>query len=78
MNIINKFLLDKASARGIRKESVKSKSRYIYKNLGRDEKRLKGRNKIIGVSAKEILGRAITDKTLELPGPPYGLPGIFE
>jgi hypothetical protein len=35
-------------------------------------------NKIIVVSAKYILGRAIADKTLELPAPPYGLPGIFE
>jgi len=41
-------------------------------------KRLYGRNRIIGVSTKEILGRAIADKTLELPAPPYGLPGIFE
>jgi hypothetical protein len=35
MNIINKFLLDKASARGIRKELVRSKLLYMYKN--RDE-----------------------------------------
>ena len=78
MNIINKFLLDKASARRTRKELVRNKSQYIYKNWRRDEKRLNGRNKIIGVSSKDILGRAIADKTLELPGPPYGLPGIFE
>jgi hypothetical protein len=78
MNIINKFLLDKASARRIRKESVRSKSGYIYKNWRRDEKRLDGRNRIIGLSTEEILGRTIADKTLELPGPPYGLPGIFE